>query len=267
MSWIPVGAADLTVLPTSSTVDPSRLGTSYNLDDGIDPTLVPPPTSPVPANPPASASVWARLKAGWDAATQSTYDVARASFEAVVQADPTGTARRVQEFIAKLGESRTNIDQAAAIVSRLPTAEQAAARQRLDAFRVEHDTFGAGLFADAPNPPPSTLPTHAEVKIGVAFVPVIIVVGIAGAAWAWAKYADLSMHTNQTALYRQELEARERAAASGTTLQPSTLGDFRAPNAGPLIDASGGGGGSSLLPFALAAGAVVLGGGWLLTRS
>lgn len=265
MAWVVAGAVGADALeppPTSSTVDPSRLGTSYNLDDGIDPTLLPPPTSLVPATAPTTPSVWARLKAGWDAATQGTYDVARASFEAVVRADTTGTTQRVKDFLAKLRESRTNIDAATALVGKLPASEQAAARKRLAGFQVAHDTFGAGLFADAPEQPASL--DASQVKIGFApAVAAVIVVGIGGAAWAWAKFADLVAHTNQTALYREELRARTGLAADNRVLPPSTLGEFKPPGAGPLVDASGDGG--SVLPIALV-GAAILGAGWLFLR-
>jgi hypothetical protein len=161
---------------------------------------------------------WADIRAAWSQGWKALQARAASTYAAALQADPSGTAARVQGFVAALEQARASLDR---IAARLPAqghteADRAWLSRYQDLERRWRD-LAAGLLADAT---PASTPA-------VGMAPALAVGGLAvtavGLAWAVVAYEYALNLNEQTALAERELEARVAASAAGRALPPSTL--------------------------------------------
>jgi hypothetical protein len=161
---------------------------------------------------------WADIRASWSAGWRDLSAQAASLYARALQADPSGTASRINGFVAALNEARSTLDR---IGPRLPQPPVTDADRQLvaryqDLERRWHE-LAAGFFADAT---PVSTPA-------VGMPPALVVGGLAitavGLAWAVAAYEYAVNLQEQTVLAERELEARVAASQQGRVLPPSTL--------------------------------------------
>ena len=192
-------------------------------------------------------SAWASIQSLWDEGWKALQASAASTFQATLDADPTGTAQTIEAFISELTASRQNLD---AMKAKLPnppvTPEDQAAWAAWEEMDKRYHELAAGFYSDA-------LPTTTTT---VGFVPILVVAGLAagaaGCAWAVAAYQYAVNLREQTALADRELTERVAASKEGRTLQATTL----PTQPDPIADATGGM--SKLIMGGLAIGAVAL---------
>lgn len=166
------------------------------------------------------ATAWDSIRAGWadiaasaDAAWQDAYAGATEAWGALIEADPSAYADEAEAFLANLDEWDQLLRAAGTLVGQLPEAEQANWTQQLAKSREEWRYYGAGIYP------------HVEVEAGrgVGAVPVlvgaaVIVIGVAGVAWAVA-YGIEAQSKRDWAFYSvEELGARVKSMESGKPL-------------------------------------------------
>ena len=162
-------------------------------------------------------STWSEIA---DQASAQWQGLRQASLATVkrIRRSPDTYAQQVEAFWAALEGAREDIVASSALVEKLPADDEdrQAAEATLKVLAERHTVLAAPYLADA-----------TGVQTGTAGVPLLAVgglaVGAAGVAWAVAAYQYATNLREQTAVVRQELEARVAANAQGTTLQPSTL--------------------------------------------
>jgi hypothetical protein len=156
-------------------------------------------------------NAWSQILGSWSQGWRELRSHAAYLYAVALQADPSGTAARVDGFTRALTEARATLDR---IRPRLPGLAGLLARyQELD--RRWHE-LAAGLFADATPVAPVMGMPPALVVGGLAITAV-------GLAWAFAAYEYAVNLNQQTQLAERELEARIQASQQGRVLPPSTL--------------------------------------------
>lgn len=173
----------------------------------------------------AASSAWDSAAATWDQVVEDTatgwkylYNEAQRAYLAEVEADPEAFRPDAENMAKSLAETRANLEAIKAALPPNPTTPaEVADRQRYEEAAKRYNALAAPFYADA-------MPAY-EHQVGV--VPLLVVAGIAlgaGAiAWAPAAYGYTEELQAETALQKQELEARVAASKEGRTLQPSTL--------------------------------------------
>ncbi len=160
---------------------------------------------------------WNSIKAAWDQGWKALNVQAVKAYGAAIEADPTRFLAKVQEFMAALEESRTNL---ARFRAHLPQQPRTEAEHKLvaihDALNRRYHDLAAGFWSDA-----------EPAKEGTGIAPVLVVggvvLGVAAIAWAVAAWEYAVNLREQTALADRELAARIEASEQGRTLQPTTL--------------------------------------------
>lgn len=193
---------------------------------------------------------WAELREAWAAGWASMQENALATYGSSIAARPTDYAAIASATITNLRLSAANLGVIHGLMQAHPNVVADVDKADLTAMRHRYQDLGAGIYADAAS-------FGAAPAVGVVLIVLGVGLTIAAIAWAIVAYPYTSNLRDETALKRQELEARIQASKDGRYVQPSTL----TPDV-PSIDLSskgdGIGGGTIALGVAAALGLVGL---------
>lgn len=170
---------------------------------------------------------WEELREGWvsiaasaDAAWQSAYAAATQAWGDLIAEEPDAYASDAQGFLVLLDEWDQYLRAAQSLLPQLPEAERGAWSARLAVSRREWRYYGAGIYPHIAVEKGSFSPGvgGAQVFIGAA----VVVVALAGIAWAVAYYNEAQSKRDWAFYSLEELAGRVKALDQGKQLQNYT---------------------------------------------
>lgn len=228
----------------------------------LDKAKVPPGLTTQPATN-AEPSAWEKLSSTLSSAWQDFAKKAVDTWNQTFAKDPQKAKPQVEQFVQDLEASRENLE---AIKPLLPVdAKTEADKKILADYQGQLERYGtlaSKFYADTQK---ANVPAAGFLPVLIALG--VIAVGIAGASWAVASNQYAKNLRDQTALMKEDLEARVAASKEGRSIPKSNLPPLPSggPLSGPPDPNAGAGVGTWLL---IGGGLIALGGGawWFFGR-